>query len=1093
MKIKPRFISIFILLFMISSLAYSQDNSSEHSSWYICGIKSTGKADIEKIYSGPHPDRMTALANWIYRGYKDNDKYCIAENLDFVTAMPSAYYTPDYKSLTTMMENEREYFISRYNIVTDKKIENAYKKAQKKLGKKTTTEAKGLWYICEIKSQGTANKDKAKGPYTNIDTALANWIYNDYAENLNHCIAVDYDYQTSKPSITYAANYTALKNEFQNDRQNFITKYKIETDSKIETAYNKKIESNSKTAQETKTTQTASATAAKTEEKITATEDASGNWYICEIQSTGKASQKRYFGPYPDKETALANWIYKDYADGVKYCIAEDFKFITAKPRAYYKPECDSLKDFYENDHDGFIAKYNIETDKKIEKAYQKKLAAAAKKNAKDKATAEQQAKEEAEKLIAEQKAKEEAERLVAEQKAREEAEALAEAQRLEEEQKAKEEAERLAAEQKAREEAEALAEAQRLEEEQKAKEEAERLAAEQKAREEAEALAEAQRLEEEQKAKEEAERLAAEQKAREEAEALAEAQRLEEEQKAKEEAERLAAEQKAREEAEALAEAQRLEEEQKAKEEAERLAAEQKAREEAEALAEAQRLEEEQKAKEEAEKLAAEQKAREEAEALAEAQRLEEEQKAKEEAERLAAEQKAREEAEALAEAQRLKTEQKLLEAENKVRELEERLSLEQKAHENTEAQRLEVEQKLLDAEDKLSLEQKAREDAVALAEAQKLESEQKIQEAQEKLANEQKAREEAEALAEAQKLEAEQKLQESTDEIAESQRIENEQKVQEAEEKLTLAQQAREEAEKLAETQRIESEQKIQEAEDKIRELTEKLEAEQKAREEAEALAEAQKTENQPFVFESTGTSVSRYKKEYLQDYVPSETVKTTDSEKSTALKIENPDKTDQKGRTLLMNAAKTGNEWQIKALINSGADISKADNDGWTALMYACRYQESLSTVKSLVESGADVKQKTTYGATALTMAATYNNNPEILNYLLEFYDASEKEIYKAFVLLLSSKQQSEYINVTKVENFLKKGISLNTFYQGKTPLMYAAKYGNSTAILKLLMDHDALTSVRSTEGKTAFEYAVENTNLSHDENYWALNNK
>ncbi len=378
---------------------------------------------------------------------------------------------------------------------------------------------------------------------------------------------------------------------------------------------------------------------------------------------------------------------------------------------------------------------------------------------------------------------------------------------------------------------------------------------------------------------------------------------------------------------------------------------------------------------------------------------------------------------------------------------------------------------------------------------------------------------------MAEAQKLEAEQKLQESADEIAESQRIENEQKVQEAEEKLTLAQQAREDAEKLAETQRIESEQKIQEAEDKIRELTEKLEAEQKAREEAEALAEAQKleseqkiqeaqekleaeqkareeaealaeaqkTENQPFVFESTGTSVSRYKKEYLQDYVPSETVKTTDSEKSTALKIENPDKTDQKGRTLLMNAAKTGNEWQIKALINSGADISKADNDGWTALMYACRYQESLSTVKSLVESGADVKQKTTYGATALTMAATYNNNPEILNYLLDFYDASEKEIYKAFVLLLSSKQQSEYINVTKVENFLKKGISLNTFYQGKTPLMYAAKYGNSTAILKLLMDHDALTSVRSTEGKTAFEYAVENTNLSHDENYWALNNK
>ena len=37
------------------------------------------------------------------------------------------------------------------------------------------------------------------------------------------------------------------------------------------------------------------------------------------------------------------------------------------------------------------------------------------------------------------------------------------------------------------------------------------------------------------------------------------------------------------------------------------------------------------------------------------------------------------------------------------------------------------------------------------------------------------------------------------------------------------------------------------------------------------------------------------------------------------------------------------------------------------------------------------------------------------------------------------------------------------------------------------------NNAITSIRSTEGKTAYDYASENQSLAHDSNYWLLNKK
>lgn len=234
-------------------------------------------------------------------------------------------------------------------------------------------------------------------------------------------------------------------------------------------------------------------------------------------------------------------------------------------------------------------------------------------------------------------------------------------------------------------------------------------------------------------------------------------------------------------------------------------------------------------------------------------------------------------------------------------------------------------------------------------------------------------------------------------------------------------------------------------------------------------------------------------KYDKVYLYDFVPKEEEPEPEEDDGTQeLEIvENPDEQDKDGRTALMIAAKNGNDWEIRSLIKSNAKTDIQDKDGWTALMYAVRYQNNIEVVNILLEAGANPNIKNKYGINAMQFAAGYSENPEILKKLLAVSKSTADDIFKAYIMAITTSTESTVTQISKLKVFVSYNVPQNRFYEGRTPLMYAAEFSSSTQTLKFLMDNGAATELRAPNGKTAFDYAQSNKLLKHDKIYWSLN--
>lgn len=230
------------------------------------------------------------------------------------------------------------------------------------------------------------------------------------------------------------------------------------------------------------------------------------------------------------------------------------------------------------------------------------------------------------------------------------------------------------------------------------------------------------------------------------------------------------------------------------------------------------------------------------------------------------------------------------------------------------------------------------------------------------------------------------------------------------------------------------------------------------------------------------------------YLYDYasnnelsdmkIPESLIEAEEAERKI---IEGANEKDSVGRTKLMFAAKKGDIPLIENLIYSGADINAKDNDGWTALMYAARFQKNADVTKLLLCKGSDCSLKNIYGLTALVLAAGFSDNPEVLSLLLDTYPADSEQARGALAYGISNLNKP-YV----LQAFIDRGVSLNIPYNGKTPLMIACQTNKNTQIIEWLLKNGASKKqIEDSTGKTAFDYAKENKKLPHNVIFWSLN--
>ncbi|MBQ7159285.1 MAG: ankyrin repeat domain-containing protein [Treponema sp.] len=235
-----------------------------------------------------------------------------------------------------------------------------------------------------------------------------------------------------------------------------------------------------------------------------------------------------------------------------------------------------------------------------------------------------------------------------------------------------------------------------------------------------------------------------------------------------------------------------------------------------------------------------------------------------------------------------------------------------------------------------------------------------------------------------------------------------------------------------------------------------------------------------------------IQPYKSVYLLDYAELEDEEDTVPESAFNPNagryqfVQNADKRDSDGRTLLMKAARAGNISMIENLLYSQADVNAEDNDGWTALMFAARFQSNPKAVELLIDAGADISAENNYGVTALLLAAGFSKSTNVISALLDKRSIAEKEVLAAFIYAVTNQAPE-----TTLQLFIEKNLAINAPYEGKTPLMYAAETNTDTKTINWLLQNGARTRYKTANGMTAFDYARANKRLPRDKVYWSLN--
>jgi ankyrin repeat protein len=170
---------------------------------------------------------------------------------------------------------------------------------------------------------------------------------------------------------------------------------------------------------------------------------------------------------------------------------------------------------------------------------------------------------------------------------------------------------------------------------------------------------------------------------------------------------------------------------------------------------------------------------------------------------------------------------------------------------------------------------------------------------------------------------------------------------------------------------------------------------------------------------------------------------------------------------GGERLIDAARAGDAWQVRALLQQHADVNVAAGDGMTALHWAA-YGDDRDVAGLLIHAGANVNARSARGLTPLLLAADTADGALVAALLKAGADPNLANALGTTPLMRASAAG----DVTSVNALLDRGADVNAREAGHqhTALMFAAARGRAE-VLRVLAAHGAdLNAVSRTVAST-----------------------
>lgn len=179
-------------------------------------------------------------------------------------------------------------------------------------------------------------------------------------------------------------------------------------------------------------------------------------------------------------------------------------------------------------------------------------------------------------------------------------------------------------------------------------------------------------------------------------------------------------------------------------------------------------------------------------------------------------------------------------------------------------------------------------------------------------------------------------------------------------------------------------------------------------------------------------------------------------------------------------LIKAIKDGNTQSVKQSISKKLKVNSSDNSSryeTTPLLYAIS-NGNLEIIKLLVDSGADVNKADITGLTPLMMASS-TGKIDVVSYLIKKGTKVKAVDNKGYTSLSYAIVND---NIEGVDLLLKQGLSFKKHYDGfygMSDLMLAAE-NNSIKVAQKIIDKTDLINVYDEENRSAVYYAVKKNN-------------